>query len=88
MGHLLDPPGSPPYVSRVMSAASLLTFTLVRVPRGQPRPSQEALRAALAADRERLHQPAPNGTTEIEISGPFHVIVDGTELDEYGVWER
>ena len=40
-----------------MPAASQ-AFALIRVPRGQSRPSEEQLRAALKADRESINQPA------------------------------
>ena len=61
---------------------------LVRVPRGQAQPSDETLRDALLRDREQLRLPELNGAAELEVSGPYPILVDGTELDEYVVWER
>ena len=72
-----------------MPAGSPLAFTLLRVPRGAPRPSVEAFRRAIADDRERLHLSSTTaGPAELEIAGPYAVVVDGTELDEYTAWER
>ncbi|HSP97627.1 MAG TPA: hypothetical protein VL049_10335 [Candidatus Dormibacteraeota bacterium] len=70
-----------------MPAASQ-AFALIRVPHGQSRPSDDQLRAALQADRESISQPAPQAPTEMQVAGPYHILVDGTELDEYVVWER
>jgi hypothetical protein len=71
-----------------MPAGSPVAFALLRVPRGDPRPSEDRFRAALAEDRVQLHLPAENGTGDLQIAGPYQIIVDGTELDEYVVWER
>ena len=71
-----------------MPAGASQAFALIRVPRGQSRPSEEQLRAALQADRESINQPAPHAPTEMQVAGPYHILVDGTELDEYVVWER
>ena len=71
-----------------MPAGSPVAFTIVRVPRGGPRPSAEACREAIARDRACLHLPPPNGFTEFEVGGPYPVLVDGAELDEYTVWEK
>ena len=71
-----------------MAAGASPAFALVRVRRGQARPSDEQLRAALAADREQLHQPPPSAPTELQVTGPHAITVDGSELDEYVVWER
>ena len=72
----------------VMPAGASVAFALIRVPRGEARPSEEQFRAALQRDRERLHHPNPKVATELEISGPYAIIVDGSEIDEYVVWER
>jgi len=61
---------------------------MIRISRGQPRPSEEAFATALKEDRQRLHLPPSDGTGEIEIAGPYPVLVDGSELDEYVAWER
>ena len=71
-----------------MPAGASVAFALIRVPRGDARPSDEQFRSALEQDRDRLHHPAPGVPTEVEIAGPYHIIVDGSELDEYVVWER
>jgi hypothetical protein len=71
-----------------MPAGSPVAFALLRVPRGDPRPSEEKFRAALAKDREQLHLPSKNGGSDLQIAGPYQIIVDGSELDEYVVWER
>jgi hypothetical protein len=71
-----------------MHAGSPVAFALLRVPRGDPRPSDENFRAALAKDREALHLPGKNGDSDLQIAGPYQIIVDGNELDEYAVWER
>lgn len=72
----------------VMMAAISLAFAIVRVPRDAPQPSEEVLRRAVDADRERLGLPAGDGTMELMVAGPYAVIVDGAELDEYAVWDR
>jgi hypothetical protein len=71
-----------------MPAGASQALALIRVPRGQARPSDEQLRAALQADRERLNHPAPSAPTEMEVAGPYRILVDGAELDEYVAWER
>ena len=71
-----------------MPAGASQAFALILVPRGQSRPNEDQFRAALQADRESINQPAPQDPTEMEIAGPYHILVDGTELDEYVVWER
>ncbi|MBX3024133.1 hypothetical protein KF840_04405 [bacterium] len=71
-----------------MTAGASPAFALIRVARGEARPSEERLRAALQTDRERLRQPAPPAPTEMQVAGPYHILVDGNELDEYVVWER
>ena len=71
-----------------MPAGVSNAFALLRIPRGEARPSDERFRAALAEDHARLHQPQGNGTSELEVAGPYAILVDGTELDEYVVWER
>jgi len=71
-----------------MPAGSPVAFALLRVPRGDPRPSEENFRAALAKDREALHLPGTNGADDLQTAGPYQIVVDGNELDEYVVWER
>jgi len=71
-----------------MPSGSPLTFALLRVPRCQARPSDEQFRVALSEDRERLHQPPPPVQPDVTIAGPYAIVVDGAELDEYVAWER
>lgn len=71
-----------------MHAGASPAFALVRVPRGEPTPSDETFLQALQEDRRRLHLPAANGQTEFQIAGPYAIIVDGSELDEYVAWEK
>lgn len=71
-----------------MQAGVSLAFALVRVPRGEPRPSEERFLDALRQDRERLRLPTANGRPDLEIAGPYAITVDGKDLDEYVVWER
>ncbi len=71
-----------------MASPSPVAFALLRVPRGQGRPSEQQFREALAKDRERLHQtPAPE-RSDLIVAGPYAIVVDDAELDEYVVWER
>lgn len=71
-----------------MHAGASPAFALVRVPRGDAQPSDETFLKALQEDRERLHLPAANGHTEFQIAGPYAIVVDGAELDEYVAWEK
>jgi hypothetical protein len=71
-----------------MSAGASLAFTIIRVPRGAPPPSEEACRRAITEDRRRLRLPAMNGRADLAVAGPYAVTIDGTELDEYTVWEK
>lgn len=71
-----------------MNSGSAVSFVLLRVPRGQARPSDAEFKQAVARDRERLRQPALGADPELEITGPFPITVDGRDLDEYAVWER
>jgi hypothetical protein len=71
-----------------MSSGVAVAFALIRVPRGQPRPSEDDFRNALAADRKQLHQPELNGAMEFTVAGPYPVVVDGADLDEWVGWER
>lgn len=71
-----------------MNSGSAVAFVLLRVPRGQARPSEVEFKEAIARDRKSLGQPAPISYSELEITGPIPVTVDGSDLDEYAVWER
>ncbi len=63
-------------------------MTVIRISRGQPRPSATDLHAAITRDRERLHLAPVNHLHDVAVAGPYAVVVDGKELDEYVVWER
>lgn len=71
-----------------MPAGTANALTVVRVPHGQPRPSEPDLQCALERDRVRLHQPAHDHLHDVAVAGPYLITVDGQELDEYVVWER
>ncbi|MFN8641599.1 MAG: hypothetical protein U0802_08080 [Candidatus Binatia bacterium] len=71
-----------------MPAGASQAFALIRLARGAAQPTEAQQRAALRADHEQIHQPAPSAPTELHVAGPYHILVDGQELDEYVVWER
>ena len=71
-----------------MSAGTPIALATVRVPHGQPRPSDEALRQAVERDRALLKLAPANGLLDITVAGPYPVTVDGQDLDEYVAWER
>jgi len=71
-----------------MTAGTPVAFALIRIPRGAPRPSDDAFQQAIAEDRQRLRLPANNGYVDFGVAGPYAVVVDGAELDEYAVWEK
>ncbi len=63
-------------------------MTSIRVPRGAPAPSEQQIQDAIGRDRARLSLPAVNGVFDIAIAGPYHISVNGEDLDEYVMWER
>ena len=71
-----------------MPTGTAAALTVVRVPHGQPRPTEAVLRAAIERDRVRLHLPAQNHLHDFAVAGPYTISIDGAELDEYVVWER
>ena len=71
-----------------MPAGTASALTVVRVPRGQARPSEAELRAAIARDRVRLHLQAEPSLHDLAVAGPYAINIDGQDLDEYVVWER
>lgn len=73
---------------RTMSRGTATALTVVRVQRGQPRPSEDVLRAAIARDREQLHLPPEKYVCDYAVAGPYAISIDSQELDEYVVWER
>ncbi len=70
-----------------MQAGASPAFALIRVPRGETKPTDEAFLEAIRKDRELLSLPSLNGHTEFVCAGPYAIIVDGSELDEYVAWE-
>jgi hypothetical protein len=46
------------------------------------------LRAAIEQDRARLHLRSEDALRDLAVAGPYAIVVDGQELDEYVVWER
>ena len=70
-----------------MPAGTGLALTVLRVARGAPAPSDTALHAAIERDRARLRVEAGTAARELRVAGPYHITVDGQELDEYVVWE-
>jgi hypothetical protein len=71
-----------------MAAGASPVFALIRIPRGGPKPSEETFLQALKADRLSLRLPESNGHMEFETAGPYAILVNGSELDEYVAWER
>jgi len=61
---------------------------MIRVPRGQPPPDEAQLRTAIERDRARLHLPPEKYARDVTVAGPYPVIVNHEELDEYVVWEQ
>ncbi len=72
----------------IMSVGASQAFALIRIPRGQARPSEDELRQALEQDRQQIGEAARATRVDVHVAGPYHVLVDGAELDEYVVWER
>jgi hypothetical protein len=71
-----------------MTGGTPSALTVVRVARGQPRPAEVALRAAIERDRARLRLPADTHQWDLSVAGPYQISIDGQDLDEYVVWER
>jgi len=73
---------------RSMSRGTATALTVIRVPRGEPAPRDDAIRAAITRDRAQLHLPPEKLVCDFAIAGPYAITVDGQELDEYVVWEH
>jgi hypothetical protein len=71
-----------------MRGGTSSTLAVVRVARGAPRPSDAAFREAIARDRQRLHLPTEGISPDLGIAGPYQIVVEDCDLDEYVVWER
>ena len=63
-------------------------MTTIRVPRGRAKPDEAELRAALERDRAQLHLPPEACPRDVVVAGPYAILVNGQDLDEYVVWER
>jgi hypothetical protein len=71
-----------------MQKGTASALTVIRVARGAPAPSQEDLQAAIESDRAKQRLDGKDYFSDLGIAGPYHITVDGRELDEYVVWER
>jgi hypothetical protein len=71
-----------------MSAGTASALTVVRVARGQPRPSEQDFQAAIERDRVRLHLTPRNALRDLAVAGPYPVTVEGQQFDEYVIWEQ
>jgi hypothetical protein len=71
-----------------MPAGACQAFAIVRVARGAEPPSAGQLHEALRRDREHLRQGAPACEDDLQVAGPYRIVVDGVELDEYVAWAR
>jgi len=67
-------------------ATSPKALVLLRVPRGDLRPTEERVRSAIAADRRRLGLPDATDSS-FRLAGPYPIEVDDRVLDEYVAWE-
>jgi hypothetical protein len=63
-------------------------LTVIRVSRGAPAPKPEDVQAAIESDRAKQRLDGGKYFADFSIAGPYQVIVDGQELDEYVVWEH
>lgn len=70
-----------------MSAGSPSALTVLRVPRGAAAPNEAALRTAIELDRTRLRLSGNSAARDLRVAGPYHIKVDGQDLDEYVVWD-
>ncbi len=70
-----------------MHAGASPAFAIIRIPRGEDKPTTEAFLEALRKDRDLLGLPSLNGQTEFVSAGPYAITVDGADLDEYVAWE-
>lgn len=71
-----------------MQRGTASALTVIRVPRGAPPPTPDAVKAAIESDRARQNLPAHDLFCDLSVAGPYAITVDGQELDEYVVWER
>lgn len=62
-------------------------LVVLRYPRGSAPPTPEAVREALARDRECLHLPRATDDGSFGLAGPYAIEVDGQALDEWVAWE-
>jgi len=69
-----------------VNPAAPKALVLMRIPHGEPAPSDESIRAAIQADRRRLGLEPANGY-QYRLAGPYRIQVGGQPLDEYVAWE-
>ena len=60
---------------------------MIRVPRGEPAPTEAQQRTAIERDRTRLRLPPENYARDLTVTGPYPVSVNEQEWDEYVIWE-
>jgi hypothetical protein len=70
-----------------MSSVNPRALVLLRVSRGEPAPDDPRIRGALAEDRRRLGLGDGMGSLDYHLAGPYPILLDGHELDEYVAWE-
>jgi len=70
-----------------MQKGTASALTVIRVSRGAPAPKPEECREALAKDRARQHLDDGAYFADFRVAGPYQILIDGQELDEYVVWE-
>ena len=61
-------------------------LVVLRVPRGADAPDGAHIRAAIAADRQRLSLPA-TPLLEYRLAGPYAIEIGSEAVDEYVAWE-
>ena len=71
-----------------MQKGTASALTVIRVSRGAPAPKQEECQVALAKDRAKQHLDGGGYFADVSVAGPYPILIDGQELDEYVVWER
>lgn len=69
-----------------MAEVAPRALVVLRVARGAAQPTDDEVRAAIAADRTRLGL-GPTVPLDCRIAGPYPVEVGGRSLDEWVAWE-
>jgi hypothetical protein len=70
----------------MVNPAGPRALVLVRRPRGAPGPDAAEVRQALVDDRTRIAT-VGGASFGYRLAGPYPVVVDGVEMDEYVAWE-